>query len=310
MEPLVIAVAGFVALGGGALVLRSFGPGYRVGRLLAATPRATIEEAEAVAASGRPRYLRVDGRLDSAEDFPDEHARPLVYRRRRLELGDRRGRWVAIEDDVQVVPFEVREGLASIAIDGAAIGDGLVVLPRESVGTAADAPDRVPAGTPPATPLRLRIQQVSAVEHATVLGVPATRPDGTVVLGAGLGRPLILSTVETAEAMQLLAGGRRARPLAALGLLAAGVGLIALAVGWAIVGAVGAGVLPAATGGALVASPAPGGDTRSAGEGPGLVGAPLLAIAVVALIAVVSVAATLVYVRITSGRGPEGPRGG
>ena len=212
---------------------------------------------------------------------------------------------------MQVVPFEVREGLASIAIDGAALGDGLVVLPRESVGTAADAPDRVPAGTPPATPLRLRIQQVSAVEHATVLGVPATRPDGTVVLGAGLGRPLILSTVETAEAMQLLAGGRRARPLAALGLLAAGLGLIALALGlghrrrrW---GRSSCRPRPAAP---LTASPAPGGDTRSAGEGPGLVGAPLLAIAVVALIALASVAATLVYVRMTSGGGPEGRSGG
>ena len=306
MEPLVLALAGVVAFGGGVLVLRSFGPGYRVGRLLASTPRATIEQAEAFAKAGRARYVRIDGRLDSAEDFPDEHARPLVYRRRRLELGDRPGRWTAIEDDVQVVPFEVREGLAAIAVDGAALGEGLVVLPRESVGTAADAPDRVPSGTPPATPLRLRIEQVSAVEHATVIGVPGIGPSGTIVLGPGLGRPLILSTLEPAEAMQLLAGGRRARPAAALGLVAGGLALLALAILWAVLGSLAPG-LPATAGGGPSQSPGPGGDTRSAGEGPGLVGAPLVAVGLVVLIAIVTIAATLIYIRLTSGRAPDDP---
>ncbi len=64
----------------------------------------------------------------------------------------------------------------------------------------------------------------------------------------------------------------------------------------------------AAAGSALAASPTPtsaaGGDPRSAGQGPGLVGDPLLAIAVVALIGVVSLVATLLWVRATGG-----PRG-
>ena len=157
--PLIVVVAGLVALGGGSLILRSFGSGYRVGRLLASTPAATIEEAENLAAAGTRRYVRVDGRLDSADDFPDEHDRPLVYRRRRLEA-QRAGGWSLIDEQVEVVPFEIREGLASIAVDGAALVEGLVVLPRESVGTAADAPDRVPDGLPPSTPLRYRVEQV------------------------------------------------------------------------------------------------------------------------------------------------------
>ena len=306
MEPLIVVVAGLAALGGGVLVLRSFGPGYRVGRLLASTPLATIEEAEAVAAGGRPRYLRIEGRLDSDEDFPDEHERPLVYRRRRLEA--RRGRhWTVIDQDVQVVPFEVRAGLAALAVDGKQLTEGLVVLPRESAGTAAEVPDRVPAGTPPETPLRYRIEQVSAVEHASVLGVPTRQPDGTVMLRAGLGRPLILSTLEQTEAMQLLAGGRRTRPLAAIGLLVAGVALVGLGLGWAVVQALAAAILPgpvlAATPGA---SPGIAGDTRSAGEGPGLVGAPLLAIGIVGLIAVLTIVATLVYVRATASDGQGG----
>lgn len=50
------------------------------------------------------------------------------------------------------------------------------------------------------------------------------------------------------------------------------------------------------------ASPAVGGDTRSAGEGPGLVGSPILAIFGVLGIGLASAAVTLLYVRLTSER--------
>jgi hypothetical protein len=59
----------------------------------------------------------------------------------------------------------------------------------------------------------------------------------------------------------------------------------------------------ALTGAALAASPeptvAPGGDPRSAGEGPGLVGEPGLAIAAVLVIGVVVAGATTLFVRLT-----------
>lgn len=44
------------------------------------------------------------------------------------------------------------------------------------------------------------------------------------------------------------------------------------------------------------------GDPRSSGQGPGLVGDPLIAIAIVVVIALVSLGATLLYVRATGGR--------
>jgi hypothetical protein len=55
----------------------------------------------------------------------------------------------------------------------------------------------------------------------------------------------------------------------------------------------------------LAASPTPeaAGDPRSAGEGPGLVGDPLMAILVVALIGVLALGATLAWVRATGGPG-------
>lgn len=48
--------------------------------------------------------------------------------------------------------------------------------------------------------------------------------------------------------------------------------------------------------------PAAGGDPRSAGEGPGFVGEPLLAIGGVVGIGLLSAAATLAYVRLTRRR--------
>jgi hypothetical protein len=58
---------------------------------------------------------------------------------------------------------------------------------------------------------------------------------------------------------------------------------------------------------ALAASPSPepiGGDPRSSGQGPGLVGDPLFALLAVVAIGVFSVIATLVYVRLTARRAP------
>ena len=59
-------------------------------------------------------------------------------------------------------------------------------------------------------------------------------------------------------------------------------------------------------GATIAASPSPepiGGDPRSSGQGPGLVGDPLFAILAVVVIGVVSVVATLAYVRLTARRG-------
>ncbi len=75
----------------------------------------------------------------------------------------------------------------------------------------------------------------------------------------------------------------------------------ALVLGWLLLIAVGP---------ALAESPSPGpgyaggGDTRSAGQGPGLQGSPLYAIGGVIAIALVSIGITLLYLRLT----PAGPK--
>jgi hypothetical protein len=240
VTPLLLIAAGLLALVTGVAVLRTFGPRYRVGRLLATTPRVSVDEARAIAAAGRRRYVRVDGRIDSDEDFEDTEHRPLVFRRTRLEARHTTG-WQAFEDRRERVAFHVNEGLSSILVDDAALDAGLVVVPRESVGVAADLGDRVPAELPASTPVRARIEQVSSVEHAVVLGVPVVEAGGggEPRMTTGLGRPLVLTTLEPAEAMRVLTGGRTARPRFAAVLLAGGVVLAAVGVAWGFLAWVG-----------------------------------------------------------------------
>jgi hypothetical protein len=229
-------VAGLVALAAGVLVLRTYGTRYRVGRLLASTPIVDVAEARAFAANGA-RYVAIEGRIDSETDFEDAAHRPLVFRRTRLQLWGPAG-WTDLDDRRERVPFEIRDGRESIAVDDAALDVGLIVVVRESEGSAADIADRVPAGTPPATPARLRIEQVSSVEHAIVVGVPMLDPSGAPTISAGRGRPLILTTLDRPEAMRILAGGESRRPTLALVSLAGGIVLVGAGLAWAVLGAV------------------------------------------------------------------------
>ena len=235
VTPLLLLLIGLAVLAAGFAVLRSFGPRYRIGRLLSTTPHVTVAEA-VVLAGGPARYVGVRGRVDADDEFEDDAHRPLVFRRVRLERRDG-GRWIAFEDHRRAVDFDVQEGLDAIAVDTGALDAGLVVVSRESVGTAADVPDQVPAELPPATPIRMRIEQVSSVEHAIVLGVPGLDPAGRPRLTAGLGRPLVLTTLEVPDAIRVLAEGRR-RPLVAALCLAAGLALITVGLGWAVLDAI------------------------------------------------------------------------
>jgi hypothetical protein len=236
VSPLVPLIAGLIALAVGVLVLRSYGSNYRVGRLLASTPAVSVAEARALAA-GRPRYVAVEGRIDSETDFEDAAHRPLVFRRTRLRVRGGGG-WTDLDDRRERVPFEIREGLDSIAVDDAALDTGLVVIVRESEGTAADIADRLPTGVPLDAPARLRIDQISSVEHAIVVGVPKLDELGAPTISSGLGRPLILTTLERAEAMRILAHGDSRRPMVAVASLIGGLALLSVGLAWAVIGAI------------------------------------------------------------------------
>jgi hypothetical protein len=240
MTGLGLVVVGIAAGLVGFLLLRRSGTGWRVGRLLAAAPERTLAQAAAIVAGGEQAYIRLHGRIDSDEEFPGDDGKPIVYRRRRLQQRSGRSGWLTFDDERLAVPFCLSQKGERIDIDTEALGDGLVVVPRESEGVAADVTAEAVSGElpdlPPETPVRLRIEQVSAVDHAIAAGVPRVGGGGSVVLGPGLGRPLVLTTLELDEAMRVLAGGRRRELLVASGLLIAaplvvGLGLIALVLG-------------------------------------------------------------------------------
>jgi hypothetical protein len=316
--PLLFVVLGAAALIAGAAILRSLS-GYRLGRLLGAARPIPIADAIAIAQRREPRYVAIAGRIESDDVFEDAAQRPLVFRRTTLEARVE-GRWSTFEDSLEVVPFEIHEGLDAIGLDATALGKGVVAVPRVSDGTAADLGERVPPEVPRSAPARATVRQLSSIDHALVMGVPSLDSEGRPTMTAGRGRPLVVTNLEVPEAMRVLAGGSARGPRLAAALLAAGSALLAVGLAWWLVSAVvhgpstalaAAAAVPSATIVAPLDSAAPSGlsgDTRSSGAGPGLVGAPALAILGVGAVAIAAVVATIGYVRLTGGPGPRTPR--
>ncbi len=86
-----------------------------------------------------------------------------------------------------------------------------------------------------------------------------------------------------------------------------GLALIAAAILFAVGASPALVPLPIHVAAVLAASPQPSsvsGDTRSAGEAPGFIGAPLLAIGAVLGLGLLAAIATIGYVRLTGGPGP------
>ena len=284
-----------LALGAGLIALsvwtsRRGGTRARSARLMAGLAPVTPEEALLV---GEDRYLAVQGSIDAAEAFDDENHRPLVYRRERVLVreGDT---WRELERAVRSVQFFVASSSASIEVDAASLGDGLVVIERQWEGSVAElvASGRTfkeaatstlvaeLAASAPALPARVVLEQISTLDRGTVVGLLR---NGTLTAG-GAGQPLVLTTLDRRDALRIL--GSEARGSLAVSLLT----LAALVAGVLITGVALVGLLGEISANVNVtASPSPGqtvspesGDARNGGvaTGPGgllgLVGALLL----------------------------------
>ena len=237
MNPVALIGAALIVVG--LLLSRRTDVRTRAGQLLAGLSPITPTEALRLAAlrGASAPYLAVTGSIDAPEIFEDEHHRPLVFRRERVSIADEQG-WRVIDVAVRSLPFVISDARSAINISTADLGEGLVVVERRWEGSVTElhaagreyqSPETAAlvarlAVSDPTRGARVGLEQISNLDRATAAGQLA---DGE--LRAGAGRPLVVTTLERAEALRLLGGegrGRLASSAVALGLLALGVLLL------------------------------------------------------------------------------------
>ena len=275
-----LAVMGVALIVAGLLLSRRTDARTRAGQLLAGLSPISPTEALKLAAlrGGAAPYLAIKGSIDAPEIFEDEHHRPLVYRRERVSVADEGG-WRVIDAAERSLPFVVSDPSNSISIATADLADGLVVVERRWEGSVADLhaagreyqrPETAAlvaalAASDPTRRARVGLEQVSNLDRATAAGQLVNGE-----LRAGAGRPLVVTTLERAEALRLIGTegrGRLASSTLALALLALGVllliGGIALALATPALGADAASPSPTPT------TTPESGDARNGGVGVG-----------------------------------------
>jgi len=278
MNPVVIVGAALILFG--LLLSRRTDARTRAGQLLAGLSPISPTDALKLAAlrGDAAPYLAIKGSIDAAEIFEDENHRPLVYRRERVSIADEGG-WRVIDTAERSLPFVVSDPSSAISIATADLADGLVVVERRWEGSVAELhaasreyqrPETAAlvaalAVSDPTRGARVGLEQISNLDRATAAGQLI---DGE--LRAGAGRPLVVTTLERAEALRLLGTegrGRLASSTLALALLA--LGALLLIGGLALTFA-----SPALGADAVSPSPTPtpnpeSGDARNGGVGVG-----------------------------------------
>ena len=275
-----IALIGAALLVIGLLLSRRTDARTRAGQLLAGLSPISPTEALKLAAlrGDSAPYLAIKGSIDAPEIFEDEHHRPLVFRRERVSIADEGG-WRVIDTAERSLPFVVSDPSSSISIATADLADGLVVVERRWEGSVAELhaagreyqrPETAAlvatlATSDPTRGARVGLEQISNLDRATAAGQLV---DGE--LRAGAGRPLVVTTLERADALRLLGGEARGRLVSstlALALLAIGLLLLLGGVALALAS-------PALGADAVSPSPTPtpnpeSGDARNGGVGVG-----------------------------------------
>ncbi|RLT21727.1 MAG: hypothetical protein DWI31_01815 [Candidatus Aquidulcis sp.] len=278
MNPVVVVGAALILFG--LLLSRRTDARTRAGQLLAGLSPISPTEALNLAAlrGDAAPYLAIKGSIDAPEIFEDEHHRPLVFRRERVSIADE-GQWRVIDTAERSLPFVVSDPSNSISIATADLADGLVVVERRWEGSVADLhaagrdyqrPETAAlvaalAASDPTRGARVGLEQISNLDRATAAGQLLNGE-----LRAGAGRPLVVTTLDRADALRLLGSegrGRLASSTLALVLLALGVLLLLGGIALTL-------AAPALGADAVSPSPTPtpnpeSGDARNGGVGVG-----------------------------------------
>jgi hypothetical protein len=278
VNPVVVVGAALILFG--LLLSRRTDARTRAGQLLAGLSPISPTEALNLAAlrGDAAPYLAIKGSIDAPEIFEDEHHRPLVFRRERVSIADE-GHWRVIDTSQRSLPFVVSDPSNSISIAIADLAEGLVVVERRWEGSVADLhaagreyqrPETAAlvaalAASDPTRGARVGLEQISNLDRATAAGQLLNGE-----LRAGAGRPLVVTTLDRADALRLLGSegrGRLASSTLALALLALGVLLLLGGIALTL-------AAPALGADAVSPSPTPtpnpeSGDARNGGVGVG-----------------------------------------
>jgi hypothetical protein len=241
--PILLAVAGLMAAGIGATLIRSSGADTRTGRRLAGARAVALRDLRDMAARDRlpAGPVRVEGRVRCANPLvlPSGDRLAALHRDVEVEQGD--GRWRQIERVREARPVDLWERTASVPLDLSGLAEPLISIPRvwegppEELGSGYRAAlDRLAAEGGRARRARATTRQVTLVDELIVLAVPARDDAGRLQLRPPPGGFLV-ANVELDTAMRLLAGPQRTRMLTgyavgAIGVAAAVTGVIALVI--------------------------------------------------------------------------------
>jgi hypothetical protein len=241
---MVLAVAGLVAAGVGAALIRSSGADTRAGRRLAGAPAARLGDLQDLATRDRlpSGLVRIEGRVRCANPLvlPSGDRLAALHRDVEVELPD--GQWRLIERVREARAIDLWERAASVPLDLANLAEPLITIPQVWEGSPAELGDsyrpildRLAANEGPARRARATTRRVSLVDQLIVLAMPERDQAGRLRVRPPPGG-FLAANVELDTAMRLLAGPQRTRMLAGFAVGAIGVAaVVAGAIGLALV---------------------------------------------------------------------------
>jgi hypothetical protein len=228
-----VALAGVALVVGAVVALRLGGAQPGLGRRLGG-PRET-RVGQLVDADDLPtRPVRVAGRIRCRDPLEPGGGVRLVAFHRDVELLVN-GRWRSIERMRETRSFDLWDHDGSVILDPAAAAEPLVAIPEVWRGTAeeleephASAAARLVERHGPASQARAITRSINVTDRLLVIAQPVRDAGGRVRLEPPEGGYLI-TNLALPDAMRLLGG--RHRRLAAVSVIAAGVGIALLTIG-------------------------------------------------------------------------------
>jgi hypothetical protein len=234
------AAAGSILLVAGAIALRLAGARPGLARRLAGPRQVAVGRLLDPNTPLPERPVRIAGRIRCPDPLRLADGQRAVALQRDVEVRAPGG-WRSIERTRETRSFDLWDRDGSLPLDPALAADPLIAIPAVWRGSPSELEEphassarRLAQRIGPLSEARATTRTIDVTDRLLIVAVPRPGPDGGVALVPPAGGYLI-TNLALADAMRLLGGSRRR--LAAVGVIAIGVGAAMLALG-----AIGAGL--------------------------------------------------------------------